>query len=139
MILQTFAVQESIFIWSRNHRLHHKYPDDDGDPYNPARGVFFAHISWMFYKRHPRSLEKGRGLDLSDLLGDPVVMVQHRHYKKMIFLIAGVIPTAIPMYFWGETYWNSVFLNLLRINLTMHSVFLSNSIAHKWGYRPYDA
>ena len=36
-IWNTMALQESIYHWSRDHRLHHKYSDTEADPYNAER------------------------------------------------------------------------------------------------------
>jgi hypothetical protein len=44
MIANTGAMQNSIYIWTRDHRVHHKYTDTDADPHNINRGFFFAHV-----------------------------------------------------------------------------------------------
>ena len=42
MILQTVAGQNCLYIWCRDHRVHHKYSETDADPHNTNRGFFFA-------------------------------------------------------------------------------------------------
>lgn len=42
MIGQTIAGQNSLYIWCRDHRVHHKFSETDGDPHNTNRGFFFA-------------------------------------------------------------------------------------------------
>ena len=83
MIAQTAAGQQSIYQWSRDHRVHHKFSDSDADPYNINRGFFFAHMGWLLRKKHPELILKGKKLDFTDLLRDPVVSFQYR-YKKSI-------------------------------------------------------
>lgn len=39
---QTISGQNCIYIWCRDHRLHHKFSDTDGDPHNTRRGYFFS-------------------------------------------------------------------------------------------------
>jgi len=39
------ATENSIYVWSRDHRVHHKYSETDADPHNANRGFFFAHVS----------------------------------------------------------------------------------------------
>lgn len=40
---------------------------------------------------------------------------------------------------WNEGFWTSFFVSfLLRFILSLHATFLINSVAHMWGYRPYD-
>ena len=40
MLLQTMAGQNSIYTWSRDHRVHHKYAETNADPHNILRGFF---------------------------------------------------------------------------------------------------
>ena len=75
---QCIAGQNCIFVWSRDHRVHHKYSDTDGDPHNINRGVFFAHVGWLLKKRHPYSLIGGSKLNFDDLKNDPLVDFQMR-------------------------------------------------------------
>lgn len=79
MLAQTSAGQKSIYTWSRDHRVHHKFTDTDGDPHNVKRGFFFSHIGWQVTKRHPEMLAKGKLLDCQDLINDPVVSFQYRY------------------------------------------------------------
>ncbi|XP_058922980.1 stearoyl-CoA desaturase 5 isoform X3 [Kogia breviceps] len=72
----SMAFQNDIFEWSRDHRVHHKYSETDADPHNARRGFFFSHIGWLFVRKHRAVIEKGRKLDVTDLLADPVVRFQ---------------------------------------------------------------
>ena len=68
--------QESVYVWARFHRIHHKWSDTDGDHINTKRGFFFAHCGWLMTKEHPDFLERVDSLDFSDLLDDPLVRFQ---------------------------------------------------------------
>lgn len=68
-----------MYDWARNHRVHHKYSDTDADPHNASRGFFFSHIGWLMVRKHPDVLEKGKGVDFSDLLQDSVVVFQRKY------------------------------------------------------------
>ena len=70
--------QNDIYEWSRDHRVHHKYSETSGDPHNAMRGFFFSHIGWLLVKKHPDVIAKGKLLELSDLMADPVVKFQRR-------------------------------------------------------------
>ena len=59
MILQTMALQNDIYDWCRDHRVHHKYSDTDADPYNVRRGFFFSHMGWLLVRKHPEVVRKG--------------------------------------------------------------------------------
>lgn len=53
MIMNTMALQNDIFEWSRDHRVHHKHSETDADPHNANRGFFFAHVGWLMVRKHP--------------------------------------------------------------------------------------
>ena len=53
------AGQNNLYVWCRDHRVHHKFSDSDADPHDTNRGFFFAHMGWLMYKKHPAVLVKG--------------------------------------------------------------------------------
>ena len=76
--LQTVAFQNSIYEWSRDHRVHHKFTDTDADPHNITRGFFFSHMGWLMMRKHPDVAKMGKLVDMSDLEADPVVQFQKK-------------------------------------------------------------
>lgn len=78
MIFNTIAFQDAAYHWARDHRVHHKYSETDADPHNATRGFFFSHIGWLLCKKHPEVKAKGKGVDLSDLKADPIIMFQKK-------------------------------------------------------------
>ncbi|XP_029348571.1 stearoyl-CoA desaturase 5-like [Acyrthosiphon pisum] len=72
------VLQNSVYEWARDHRLHHKYTDTNADPHNSNRGMFFSHVGWLLCRKHPDVIEKGRTIDTSDLLADPIVAFQKK-------------------------------------------------------------
>lgn len=135
----SMAFQNDIFEWARDHRVHHKYSETDADPHNARRGFFFAHIGWLFVRKHRDVIEKGRKLDFTDLLEDPVVRFQRKYYKITVVLMCFVVPTLVPWCIWGESLWNSYFLaSILRYTISLNVTWLVNSAAHMYGNRPYD-
>jgi len=138
-VAQTLAVQNHIYEWSRDHRVHHKYSETDADPHNANRGFFFAHMGWLCMKKHPYVKTKGRGVDCSDLLEDPVVRVQRKIYVPAVLLIAFTLPAVIPWYLWGEDMAVAFFTcSMLRYCMVLHGTWAVNSAAHMFGYKPYD-
>ena len=71
-------LQNSIWEWVRDHRLHHKYSETDADPHNSRRGFFFSHMGWLLVRKHPMVRQKSKIIDLSDLEADKIVMFQKR-------------------------------------------------------------
>lgn len=138
-IFNCMAFQNDIYEWSRDHRVHHKYTETDADPHNAKRGFFFSHVGWLLCRKHSQVIEKGSGIDLSDLLADPVVRYQKKFYLPLFVFFCFVVPTVVPMYFWEETFQNAFFVPaLLRYCIVLNSTWMVNSVAHLWGNRPYD-
>ena len=53
------ALQNDIYEWSRDHRVHHKFSETNADPHNANRGFFFSHMGWLLLKKHNDVKEKG--------------------------------------------------------------------------------
>ncbi|XP_076327156.1 acyl-CoA desaturase-like isoform X2 [Tachypleus tridentatus] len=139
MIFNCIACQNDIYEWSRDHRVHHKFTETDADPHNIKRGFFFAHMGWLLHRKHPDVREKGRTVDCSDILQDPVVRFQRRFYIPLVFLFSFYFPTMIPVWLWGEKVWLAFLTSgILRYAITLHVTWLVNSAAHYWGNRPYN-
>lgn len=81
-----------MFIWCRDHRLHHRYSDTDADPHNAKRGFFFSHIGWLMTKKHPLVIQLGKKIDLSDLQSDWMVMFQKKYVRNrnISFVLTGL-------------------------------------------------
>ncbi|RZC39059.1 FA desaturase domain containing protein [Asbolus verrucosus] len=139
-IFQTIALQNHIYDWVTDHRVHHKYVDTDADPHNSKRGFFFCHMGWLFVKKHKDVIEKTKTIDLRDIEADPVVMFQKKYYHLVLApLIGFLFPAWVPWYFWNENFVTSFFVaTMFRYALTTNCTFLVNSVAHMYGTRPYD-
>lgn len=138
MLLSSAGHQGSILHWSRDHRLHHKFSETDADPHNAKRGLWFSHIGWLLVNKHPDVLQKGNQLDLSDLTQDPMIMFQHRHYRALSNIFCYLIP-GLYGYLRYDSFWLGVlFFGFMRHMVLLHATWLVNSIAHTYGYRPYD-
>lgn len=137
MLCNSMSFQGSIFTWSRDHRVHHKESDSDGDPHNSSRGFFFAHIGWIMVRKHPNVLIAGKKLNHDDLLQDPVVSFQSRYYLLTALIMCYGIPTYTGHLlgnmmngFWVGAVFRHVWV--------LHMTWCVNSVAHFFGYRPYN-
>lgn len=138
-ICNSSAIQNDIIEWSRDHRTHHKYSETDADPHNANRGFFFSHVGWLLCRKHPEVRNKGKNLDISDLLNDPVCKIQRKFYVESCLLFCFVIPTVIPWYYWGESAVVAFFVAaVFRYVAVLNVTWTVNSIAHSWGNKPYD-
>ena len=60
-ILGSAAIEGPVISWVADHRKHHTYSDEPGDPHSPhvdhgggvrgtLRGLFHAHVGWLFIR-----------------------------------------------------------------------------------------
>jgi len=139
MLCNSIANQGSIYHWSRDHRVHHKFSETDADPHNATRGFFFAHMGWLLVKKDPAVVKAGREMDFSDLLADPLVRFQKQLDPWFALYMCNVMPAQVASYFWGENFWNAFFVaGALRYCIVLHFTWLVNSAAHLYGDHPYD-
>ncbi|KAI1286893.1 Stearoyl-CoA desaturase 5 [Halotydeus destructor] len=138
-VLFTMAGQNDIFTWSRDHRLHHKFTETDADPHNSRRGAFFAHVGWLLTKKHPDVLIKGRTIDHSDLMADPVVVNNKKYYVIWYLLFRVYIPSMIPAWLFDEELRFCIVGCLAQYIAGLHTTWFVNSAAHMFGDRPYNS
>ncbi|KAH8278772.1 hypothetical protein KR018_009297 [Drosophila ironensis] len=139
MISYCVAGQNTLYDWVRDHRVHHKYSETDADPHNANRGFFFSHVGWLMMLKHPEVLRRGRQIDMSDIMADPVVQFHQKYFIPLKLIFCFILPTMIPVYLFGET-WGLAFVQqcLFRYVCSLNFTWSVNSAAHLWGSRPYD-
>lgn len=128
------AFQNSALDWSSDHRIHHKFVDEDEDPYDINKGFFWAHIGWLFFKQ-PKVDYK----NVVDLKKDKMVMFQHNFVQWIGFTVAFGFPAVLGWF------WNGLegllgcllFGGVVRIVALHHFTFFINSLCHTLGSRPY--
>jgi stearoyl-CoA desaturase (Delta-9 desaturase) len=139
MLCNCIANQGSLYHWCRDHRVHHKFSETDADPHNATRGFFYAHMGWLFVKKHPDVVKAGRDMDFSDLMADPLVAFQKKFDPWFTFYMCFFMPAQVAHYGWGEDYWTAFFVaGGLRYIWVLHATWLVNSAAHLYGDHPYD-
>ena len=79
-ILGSAAIEGPVISWVADHRKHHAFSDEEGDPHSPhvdhghgwsgaMRGLFHAHMGWLFI--HTQRGNKERFAP--DLIKDPII------------------------------------------------------------------
>lgn len=128
------ALQNSILIWASDHRRHHRHVDDnDADPYSAGRGLWFSHMGWMLRHWHTNVDDFGNA---QDLMRDPIVMWQHKHYIALTTFMNLGLPIMLGLAL-GDVIGTVLLVGLLRLVVNHHVTFFINSLAHFWGSRPY--
>jgi stearoyl-CoA desaturase (Delta-9 desaturase) len=64
MVTGSMALEGPLLFWVSTHRRHHRFSDEAGDPHSPnrhgagfiekLRGLWYAHIPWMFSDKESR-------------------------------------------------------------------------------------
>ena len=146
-VLGTMAIEGPVISWVADHRKHHTFADEEGDPHSPhvghgggvrgmLRGLFHAHMGWLFIHTQRGSKERYA----ADLLKDPVVRWADRTFLLWVtvgllipfflgFLLGGTFTAGLTGLLWG---------GLVRMFVVHHVTYSINSLCHVFGRRPYD-
>ena len=141
----SLAIQGAVIDWVATHRRHHAYSDQLGDPHSPhvaadggavgmLRGLWYAHLGWMF-------APDGTVAEAwaPDLLRDRGIVRVSRAFPWFVlasFVLPAVLGGLLTMSFAGAV---SGFLwgGLVRILLLHHITWSINSICHVFGTQPF--
>lgn len=129
------AGQGSVKWWSNGHRTHHRFTDTEKDPYDAKKGFFFSHMGWILFVHNPRL--KGR-TDISDLVADPLIRFQHKHYIAFLAVFGYVFPALVAKFLWNDFAGGFLYAGVLRMLFVHQSTFCVNSLAHWIGEQPFD-
>jgi stearoyl-CoA desaturase (Delta-9 desaturase) len=140
----SMAVEGSLISWVSHHRRHHVYADQAGDPHSPwtvdqgdfrrLRGLFHAHVGWLFSGAQSSPKRWSR-----DLLGDRDVVAISNLAPLWMFLSLALpfgLGYAITHSLVGATL-ALVWAGLVRIALLHHVTWSVNSLGHMFGKHPY--
>jgi fatty-acid desaturase len=113
------------------HRVHHQFPDRDGDPHSPRDGKWWAHVGWILVGNALRQDASTIERYVPDLAADKFhVWITEFHFVPTVLI--AIVLFAIggwPFLLWGI---------FLRIVVGLHATWLVNSATHIWGSRRFD-
>ena len=143
-IAGSMAIQGPVARWVADHRRHHAYSDEDGDPHSPWRygggfrgltkGLLHAHVLWLFDTE-----QTDQKRFVPDLLADKDV----RRVSKLfpVWVTLSLLGPAIlgGLISWSWTGMLTAFFwaSIIRVGLLHHITWSINSICHTWGARPF--
>ena len=144
-VLGTLAVEGSVIKWVADHRKHHDFTDEPGDPHSPhdagpgvrgaLKGLAHAHVGWLFNtvgqaerRRYAADLLKDRGLRIIDAAEKPLIAVSLAIPFALGLLVKGTLGGALVTLVCG---------GLVRIFFLHHATFSINSICHYFGRRRF--
>jgi stearoyl-CoA desaturase (delta-9 desaturase) len=145
-ILGSAAIEGPVTAWVADHRKHHDFSDQLGDPHSPhvehghgfrgeLRGFFHAHVGWLFIHTHRGAKDRYA----RDLRADPMMMTIDRLFLVwalgglgVCFLagwaLGGSVHAGLTGLLWGGG---------VRMLVVHHVTYSINSICHFTGRRAF--
>jgi stearoyl-CoA desaturase (delta-9 desaturase) len=142
------AIEGPCISWVADHRKHHAFSDQEGDPHSPhvdhghglkgaLRGLFHAHVGWLF--KHDQRALKTRYA--KDLLEDPVISWVNKTFFLWVavglivpfflgWAIGGSVTTGLTGMLWG---------GLVRMLVLHHVTYSINSLCHFFGRKDFES
>ena len=146
-ILGSAAIEGPVISWVADHRKHHAFSDQPGDPHSPhvdhgggwigaSRGLLYAHVGWLFVHSH-----RGRRTRYApDLLADPVVSWVDRTF--LVWALGGLVAAfGLGWLFGGrlrDGFTGVLWGGAVRILVLHHATYSINSLCHFFGRRRFD-
>ena len=148
-VLGSLSLQGAVIDWVADHRKHHTFTDEDGDPHSPhagagsglrgmLSGLWHAHVGWLF-QTHGQASSKRFA---ADLVKDPTMRRISRGFpllalaSLLVPFLAGLalsggslVAGGLSALLWG---------GLVRIFLVHHVTWSINSICHFFGRRRFE-
>jgi stearoyl-CoA desaturase (delta-9 desaturase) len=145
-VLGSAAIEGPVISWVADHRKHHAFSDQPGDPHSPhvdhdagLRGVFHglahAHLGWLFIHTERGSHERYA----PDLIADPVISFVDRTFVAWAiaglgaafalgYAIGGSLRAGLTGLLWGGA---------VRMLVVHHVTYSINSLCHYFGRKPF--
>jgi stearoyl-CoA desaturase (delta-9 desaturase) len=145
-ILGSAAIEGPVISWVADHRKHHAFSDEEGDPHSPhvdhghglrgaLKGLWHAHMGWLFIHTHRGNKQRYA----PDLLKDPLVRFIDRTFLLWVavglavpfglgYVIGGTMEAALTGLLWGGA---------VRMLVVHHVTYSINSLCHFFGRRAF--
>jgi stearoyl-CoA desaturase (delta-9 desaturase) len=145
--LGSAAIEGPVISWVADHRKHHAFSDEEGDPHSPhvgygdgvwgqIKGFFHAHLGWLFI--HTQRGSKDRFAP--DLQKDPVMRFIDKTFLLWVAVglavpfglgvaIGGTVLAGLSGLLWGGA---------VRIFVLHHVTYSINSLCHMFGKQDFE-
>ncbi len=145
-VLGSAAIEGPVISWVADHRKHHAFSDQEGDPHSPhvgheggwrgvLSGLVHAHVGWLFI----HTQRGARDRYAPDLIKDPVVSFIDRTFVWWVlgglaaafalgYALGGTLEAALTGLLWGGA---------VRMLVVHHVTYSINSLCHFFGRRDY--
>jgi stearoyl-CoA desaturase (delta-9 desaturase) len=135
------AVQRGPLWWAAHHRNHHRHSDREEDAHSPVqRSFWWSHMGWFLCRKN---FPTDKGL-VRDWMKYPELVWLNR--------FDWIAPVFYALFMWGLGYFCSALFPALGLSVSQalvwgflvstvllyHGTFVINSLAHKFGSRPFE-
>ncbi|GAA0542819.1 acyl-CoA desaturase [Paractinoplanes ferrugineus] len=139
------AVEGNIIQWVADHRRHHMFSDQQGDPHSPWRygtgyralikGLWHAHLGWML----SRELTN-RARFAPDLLADKDIRRIDKWFGLLVLfsMLSPAVLGGLVTWSWTGALTAFFWAGIIRIGLLHHVTWSINSVCHVYGERPFE-
>lgn len=147
-VLGSLSMQGAVIDWVADHRKHHTFTDEEGDPHSPHAGagaglrgmlggLWHAHVGWLF-STHGQASSKRFA---PDLVEDPKMRAINRNFP-LLALAGLLVPFLLGLALSGGSLVDGglsalLWGGLVRIFLVHHVTWSINSICHFFGRRRF--
>ena len=146
-ILGSMSVQGAVIHWVADHRRHHAFTDEEGDPHSPhlhaadgvkgiIGGLWHSHMGWLFEGQRTSARRFA-----PDLRKDPLIRWVDKYFPLWA-LLGLAIPALLGFVLSGGSPWAAftafVWAGLARVFLLHHATWSVNSICHMYGRKSFD-
>jgi fatty-acid desaturase len=137
--LGTLAGEGGPVSWTANHRKHHAYSDQPGDPHSPHDGPWWAHMFWLAFTTHGGNWNAYVRHWVPDLAKDRFMMALENWFLP-IHIVVGALITGAGYMIGGSELALSwlVWVVCVRMVAVLHVTWFVNSASHMWGYKNYE-
>lgn len=145
-ILGSAAIEGPVTAWVADHRKHHDFSDQIGDPHSPhaehghgfkgeLQGLFHAHVGWLFVHTHRGAKDRYA----RDLRSDPMMMWLDKTF--LVWALGGLVACWVAGYLLGGSVhagWTGLLWGGgVRMLVVHHVTYSINSICHYTGRRQF--
>jgi stearoyl-CoA desaturase (delta-9 desaturase) len=143
-LMGSYALEGSLDQWVADHRKHHKYSDEVGDPHSPwrfgtskravAKGLYYAHVGWLFDEGNSPIATYA-----PDIAADPDLKLLSRYFPAIVAatLLLPALLGGLLTWSWAGALSALFWAGLVRVALVHHVTWSINSICHVFGTRPF--
>lgn len=137
------SVQGKLIKWVADHKRHHAFSDEEGDPHSPwlfgtgpmaiVKGFWHAHWGWLFTKDVTNETRFAK-----HVLKDPDLVAIDRAYGLwvMLSLLLPALAGGLVTWSWWGVLAGFFWAGIVRIVAQHHVTFAINSICHMVGEQP---